>query len=77
MWQVGFCCFFNQGVGLQSVNTPIPLIPWIHWEQEIKSAVPLFKTNKQQQQQKNPQSKRREVWRDGMPTVNKSIFLSG
>ena len=63
-------------MSLKLRNTPIPLIPWIHWEQEIKSAVPLFKTNKQQQQKKT-QSKRREGPRDGMPTVNKSIFLSG
>ena len=62
-------------MSLKLRNTPIPLIPWIHWEQEIKSAVPLFKTNKQQK--KKTQSKRREGLRDGMPTVNKSIFLSG
>ena len=48
-------------------NIPIPLIPLIHAEQEIKSAVPLFNKTKQ--------SKRREGPRDSMPTVNKSTFF--
>ena len=57
-------------MSLKMRNNPIPLISW---EQEIKSVVPLFKKKKT----KNPQSKRREGPRDSIPTVNKSIFLSG
>jgi len=49
-------------------NTLIPLIPLIHPEQEIKSALPLFK-------KKTKQSKRGEGPRDSMPTVNKSTFF--
>ena len=51
-------------------NIPIPLIPLIHAEQEIKSALPLFKN-------KTKQSKRREGPRDSVSKVNKRTFLSG
>ena len=50
-------------------NTPIPLIPLIHPEQETKSIVPLFNETKQ--------SKTREGRKDSITTVNKRTFLSG
>ena len=50
-------------------NIPIPLIPLIHAEQDIKSAVPLFNKTKQ--------SNTREGPRDSVSKVNKRTFLSG